>query len=1228
MSLLNKSMNRIDEIVNAISDIQKAADKNIAECDNLIQKATNDFQKECVSIEEKRNKEYAELRNICDSEEKEFLANRKKVLELIEKTGIVHSFDGIKAEMHELASLQKTGKVLYNKPLWFSAMNAVSLGMLKKYIEKNFSTACHSGIRWYDEEILEIEKSHEKEFAVIEANAKAKKDLAKQRCDERKKQLLEKKTALKAANTADLYTFATSTKVNIFCSNQHTLSNRFGMLDYNWNTYEKPESGIKECCLGATIYPGTISAVVKSVMESYIVDRIPHHGQHVKDMKGLRIPFSVPLKQNIAIEYSDKNRAEVMNMLQNMILRLVRTMPPKSIEFTIMDPIGRGGSLGNLIKLSKVAPYFCPLCEIPADSKQAIQMQMVKLLEKLTLISQSLANVGTIDDVISTSNFDNEEDSEKSSNIKHNIIIIEDFAEDIDASFADLLKDLTGEAAKKAGYTVIIANNKKYEPKDQLKLFYEDFKKDACVIFEENENSFCSMVNGHKLPVIFDNNQTENQKYIDSVYEEYIKPIDLNNSVDRFYPSDKPFEFKNAKKALKIPFAVNSETNEIVEMELGGNTTSFAMITGTQGSGKSSTLHAIITGLMTNYHPDDVELWLVDYKMTEFSTVYADKNLPHIKFLGIENSPEFTYGILDKIKEEFDERRLPLFKEIGVKDLKEYMLLREEQIQNNGETTLPNLPRIVLIIDEMSNLAKHISEEPDYKDDFEHMIRTYRAPGLCAIFADQYPIANSKGITSDAQNLIMTRMAMAHTLQDMKDTLMLPGNFYTEELINNMSAMSAGDIVYKYSVEDKKTWKTTVHVNKYKSVYLSTDDLEPIFDKIRNILPEGSFINKNCVTIRNSERVVRDEEVINAFAQIKPLYDEENIPLYLGTPTSLEKCFRIELSSYSGQNILIVSPHREMSYSTIINTMYSFLNDDISSEIVVLAHPKDKLYKAYKSDFYERFEDNERVLICTELLDVCKIVSNCISCVEAHSDANKTLLVFFGLHEWFEDFSIETNHFADIYDDEEPQSEANITEAEATDESAHQTDIDAAGVSDTDGTIEGESDETIGYFQFLQDMQNNPEKFAPEAIEALKKYNEQSKAFADASSDVITAMETTADDVKNTSDKIVSPQKKIAGQIHLDAREEIMRLLQAASRYNIFSLIALDNTITYNQLKLKEENFAHKILGTINKSDAYTFGVQAAQLAAFTEKRIAEKNLLYVNSLGTACRFLPYSTKA
>ena len=63
-----------------------------------------------------------------------------------------------------------------------------------------------------------------------------------------------------------------------------------------------------------------------------------------------------------------------------------------------------------------------------------------------------------------------------------------------------------------------------------------------------------------------------------------------------------------------------------------------ALIAGTTGSGKSALLHTIILSLALKYSPEELELYLLDFKEgLEFN---AYKNLPHAKLVSIKSDRE------------------------------------------------------------------------------------------------------------------------------------------------------------------------------------------------------------------------------------------------------------------------------------------------------------------------------------------------------------------------------------------------------------------------------------------------------------------------------------------------------------------------------------------------------------------------------------------------------------
>jgi hypothetical protein len=81
---------------------------------------------------------------------------------------------------------------------------------------------------------------------------------------------------------------------------------------------------------------------------------------------------------------------------------------------------------------------------------------------------------------------------------------------------------------------------------------------------------------------------------------------------------------------------------KLQHLKLGSGTSQHVLVAGKTGSGKSTLLHALITNLALCYNPDEVELYLIDFKKgVEFKT-YATHELPHARVVAIESEREFA----------------------------------------------------------------------------------------------------------------------------------------------------------------------------------------------------------------------------------------------------------------------------------------------------------------------------------------------------------------------------------------------------------------------------------------------------------------------------------------------------------------------------------------------------------------------------------------------------------
>ncbi len=93
---------------------------------------------------------------------------------------------------------------------------------------------------------------------------------------------------------------------------------------------------------------------------------------------------------------------------------------------------------------------------------------------------------------------------------------------------------------------------------------------------------------------------------------------------------------------------------------LGKGTSQHVLVAGRTGSGKSTLLHALIVNVALNYSPDEVELYLIDFKKGVEFKVYATYNLPHASVVAIESEREFGISVLQRLDKELRERGRPL----------------------------------------------------------------------------------------------------------------------------------------------------------------------------------------------------------------------------------------------------------------------------------------------------------------------------------------------------------------------------------------------------------------------------------------------------------------------------------------------------------------------------------------------------------------------------------------
>ena len=152
-----------------------------------------------------------------------------------------------------------------------------------------------------------------------------------------------------------------------------------------------------------------------------------------------------------------------------------------------------------------------------------------------------------------------------------------------------------------------------------------------------------------------------------------------------------------------------------------------ALIEGTTGAGKSILLHAIITSALMKYSPQELQLFLLDYKEAVEFKIYSEYDLPSIRVLSLESDREFGRDVFSMIMMEYKDRG-DLFRKAGVDNIKAYR-----------EKTKKIVPMLLIIVDEF-RLMYGDGSDTISKELFNNILilaRDGRAFGIHMIFAYQ-----------------------------------------------------------------------------------------------------------------------------------------------------------------------------------------------------------------------------------------------------------------------------------------------------------------------------------------------------------------------------------------------------------------------------------------------------------------------------------------------------------
>ncbi|GAA8250432.1 hypothetical protein HpNP104_01490 [Helicobacter pylori] len=213
---------------------------------------------------------------------------------------------------------------------------------------------------------------------------------------------------------------------------------------------------------------------------------------------------------------------------------------------------------------------------------------------------------------------------------------------------------------------------------------------------------------------------------------------------------DEKFWTKSSQYEVSVPVGWDINHKEVC-FEIG-NEQNHTLICGRSGSGKSNFLHVLIQNLAFYYDPDEVQLFLLDYKERVEFNAYTNPILEHARLVSVASSVGFGMSFLSWLCDEM-KIRSELFKQFKVKDLSDY--------RKHGE-----MPRLIVVVDEFQVLFSDNStkEKESVDQSLNTLLKKGRSYGVHLVLATQ--TMRGGEIDSNIKAQIANRIALPMDADD------------------------------------------------------------------------------------------------------------------------------------------------------------------------------------------------------------------------------------------------------------------------------------------------------------------------------------------------------------------------------------------------------------------------------------------------------------------------------
>jgi hypothetical protein len=467
---------------------------------------------------------------------------------------------------------------------------------------------------------------------------------------------------------------------------------------------------------------------------------------------GFRLPALIPFAEGKCLLFNSTPRtaAAATAAMQSVVIRVLANTPPGKARFTFIDPVGLGQNVADFLSLGD---YDERLINGKAwTESQHIEQQLTELTEHMETVIQKYLRT----DFASIREY-NAQAHEVAEPFR--FLVIFDFPVSFSEAASRRLVSIVRNGPRCGVYTFVIRDTSKPLP---YGFNFNDLDQAAtAVIWNEDKTAKVSAVwaagdfaKVELTPDTLAGSRDLVNTIIARSGETAVAAMKVDVPFDKMVDSSEPgaLWLKSAAESLKAPLGP-SGARKLQFLTLGEGLAHHCLIVGRTGSGKTNLMHVIIAGLALAYSPQELQLYLIDFKGGVGFKPYAEHRLPHAAVIAIESEREFGSSVLQGLDHEL-KRRFELFRAAGVDNLGDYRKKQADRGVAHG------MPRILLLVDEFQELfSRDDVIATQARTIFDRMVRQGRSFGLHILLGTQ-SLAGSAQLPASTMGQMAVRIAL------------------------------------------------------------------------------------------------------------------------------------------------------------------------------------------------------------------------------------------------------------------------------------------------------------------------------------------------------------------------------------------------------------------------------------------------------------------------------------